>query len=82
MNLRQAYRDQGPRGILVQALAGVLAGILVGGLYTLLTGENGIRKFLFPILAVPLSLTILKLLLLLGEPKVKKADRRGSAHDV
>jgi hypothetical protein len=72
MNLRQAYRDQGPRGILVQAVVGILAGILVGGISTLLTRENGIRKFWIPIVGVPLSLTILKLLLLLGDPEHKK----------
>jgi hypothetical protein len=82
MNIWKLYREQGRRGILVQALAGVLAGIVIGVAYVLITGDHRLGTFAIPLFGVPMVLTILKLLLLLGQPRCKSTDQNDSTHTV
>ncbi len=82
MNIWKLYREQGRRGVLVQGLVGVLAGTIMGVGYMLITGDHRLGTLVVPLFGVPVVLTILKLLDLLGQPKCERKDQNDSAHRV
>ena len=82
MNIWKLYREQGRRGVLVQGLVGVLAGTIMGVGYMLITGDHRLGTFAVPLFGVPVVLTILKPLDLLGQPKCERKDPNDSAHSV
>ncbi len=71
MKLSKLYTDSTPGPILFQGLLGIVTGLVLAALYSLFAHENGLRRFAFAIVALPITLTALKLLFYLGTPPAK-----------
>ena len=76
MKLLKVYNANTPTAFLLQGFGGIVAGLVLAVLYSLFTHENGVRRFGFLIVAVPVALTVFKLLLYFGMPKEKKNETK------
>ena len=75
MKLSKLYTDSRPGPILFQGLVGIVTGLVLAALYSLFAHENGLRRFAFAIVALPVTLAALKLLFYLGN----RGDRNAEA---
>jgi hypothetical protein len=78
MNVRKIYCTNTRTAIVLRGVIALCLGLLLAGIWSITTDTNAFIRFAFPIFGVPVALTVINLLLTLGEQK-NEQDRRPDA---
>jgi hypothetical protein len=78
MTIRQIYFTNTRTTIALRGVIAICVGLLLAAIWSIATDTNAFRRFAFPIFGVPVTLTVINLLLTLGEQKNEK-DKREDA---
>jgi len=78
MSIRQIFFTNTRTTIALRGVIAICVGLLLAAIWSVATDTNAFRSFAFPIFGVPVVLTVINLLLTLGEQKNER-DRRHDA---